>query len=193
MERAMRAIRIGMMAMLLAATAGCASFSPHDPSPVPLVPKVDLQRFTGDWYVVAQIPTPLDGGVFNAIEHYDLDAQGQIVTTYTSRKGGFDGPPQRFTPTTRIMPDSGNALWAVRFAWYWPFWYEYRVAYLAPDESVAIIARSALDYLWVFSREPVMSDAQLEPYIEMMQRWGYDTKRLERVPQQPLAQRGPRP
>lgn len=169
--------------------AGCASFSPRDASSVPLVPHVDLQRFAGDWYVIAQIPTALDAGVANAVEHYDLDADGRILTTYTARKGGFDGEVQTFTPTTEIMPDSGNALWAVRFAWYWPFWYEYRVAHLESDYSVAIIARSALDYVWLFSRKPTMSEAQFKRYSKLIESWGYDVSKLQRVPQQPLSQR----
>jgi apolipoprotein D and lipocalin family protein len=165
------------------AISGCASFSARDASPVPLAPKVDLQRFSGPWYVIAQIPTPLDAGVADAIESYQLDAQGRILTTYTSRKGGLDGKQQTFNPTTEIMPDSGNALWAVRFAWYWPFWYEYRVAYLEPDYSVAIIARSKLDYVWLFSRKSKLSEAQLARYTKLIASWGYDVSKLERVPQ----------
>ena len=165
------------------AISGCASFSARDASPVPLVPNVDLQRFSGPWYVIAQIPTPLDAGVADAVETYQLDAQGGILTTYTSRKDGIDGELQTFNPTTEIMPDSGNALWAVRFAWYWPFWYEYRVAYLEPDYSVAIIARSSLDYVWLFSHKPKMSEAQLKRYTKLIASWGYDVGKLERVPQ----------
>ena len=170
---------------LLAATllAGCATFSARDSSPVPLAPAVDLARFMGDWYVIAHIPTDRDRGSHNAIETYSRNADGSIATVYTNRLGGFDGTPKKMTPTMQVLPDSGNALWAVRFGWWWPFLYEYRIAHLEPDYSVAIIARSDLDYLWLFSRSPQMGEAELARHMKMMADWGYDVSRLERVPQ----------
>ena len=34
---------------------------------------VDLDRFMGDWYVIANIPTFLEKGAHNAVERYDLN------------------------------------------------------------------------------------------------------------------------
>lgn len=163
--------------------SGCVSFSARDPSPVPLAGPVDLPRFMGDWYVIAHIPTDRDRGSHNAVETYVLREDGRVATTYTNRIGGFEGRARKLTPIMEVLPDSGNALWAVRFGWYWPFPYEYRIAHLEPDYSVSIIARSDLDYLWLFSRRPQMSDAELQRYTQMMAAWGYDVRRLERVPQ----------
>lgn len=176
--------RITLLAWLVLGLGGCVTFSARDASPVPLVSQVDLKRFTGDWYVIAHIPTDQDRGAHNAVENYRLDDEGHVITTYTSRAGSFDGPQRSLYPTTTIQPDSGNALWAIRFAWYWPFQYEYRVAHLEPDYSVAIIARSKLDYVWLFSRKPHMSQAQLKRYTQIIASWGYDTSKLEFIPQQ---------
>ena len=40
-----------------------------------------------------------------------------------------------------------------------------------------IVARSKLDYLWLFAREPQMRDADYARYKEMIAEWGYDIKR----------------
>ncbi|MGB5735066.1 MAG: lipocalin family protein, partial [Thiohalocapsa sp.] len=47
------------------------------------VAKVDLERFMGDWYVVANIPTFVEKGAHNPVESYALNPDGTIATTFT--------------------------------------------------------------------------------------------------------------
>ncbi|GIS53785.1 hypothetical protein Ct9H90mP29_08270 [bacterium] len=42
---------------------------------------VDIERFMGDWYVIANIPTFIEKGATNAIESYKLGDKGVIETT----------------------------------------------------------------------------------------------------------------
>jgi apolipoprotein D and lipocalin family protein len=168
--------------------SACANLDPRAPSPVPLAGPVDLERFAGDWYLIAHIPTERDREAHNAIENYQPRPDGSVAMVYTNRLGGFDGKPKKMTPTGFPVAGSGNALWGIRFqipgtVIPWPFLYEYRVAWLEPDYSAMIVARSKLDYLWLFAREPQMDDQRLEGYRQRMADWGYDTTRLLRVPQ----------
>ena len=176
--------RLLMLVWLVSAITGCAHLSAAKPSPVPLAAKVELDRYAGDWYLVAHIPTSRDGGAHNATEHYAVLPDGRVGITYRNRLGSFDGRRKLMTPVAKVIEDSGNALWGVRFGWYWPFWYEYRIAHVEPDYSVAIVARSKRDFIWLFSRQPQMSDAALARYTALMSSWGYDIAHLERVPQQ---------
>lgn len=162
---------------------GACALRPMADSPVPLVPQVDLARYAGDWYLVAHIPTRRDRGAHNAVENYRVNADGRIAITYENRLGGFEGKPKRMTPIAEVVEGTGNALWGVRFGWYWPFWYEYRIAHLEPDYSAAIVARSKRDFLWIFSRSPQLSVAQQARYEKLIASWGYDPARLEPVPQ----------
>ena len=41
----------------------------------------------GDWYVIASIPTRLERGAHNAVESYQLLADGTIDTTFTFNDG----------------------------------------------------------------------------------------------------------
>jgi apolipoprotein D and lipocalin family protein len=43
---------------------------------------VDLERFMGDWYVVASIPAFIEKGAHNAVESYALNSDGTIATTF---------------------------------------------------------------------------------------------------------------
>ena len=85
-----RSLSCAAAALLL---GGCQS-----PAPLPTVPRVDLQRFMGPWYVIASIPTFIEKGAHNAVESYRLDADGTIATTFTFRAGSFDGEAKRYTP-----------------------------------------------------------------------------------------------
>lgn len=182
---ALPSLLLGLAALFLSA---CANLNPRAPSAAPLAGPVDLDRFAGDWYLIAHIPTERDREAHNAIEHYAPQPDGSVAMTYTNRLGGFDGTPKKMTPTGYPVAGSGNALWGIRFQLPgtpipWPFLYEYRISHLEPDYSVMIVARSKLDFLWLFAREPAMSDAELSRYRDLMAGWGYDTTKLARVPQ----------
>ncbi|MES2488763.1 MAG: lipocalin family protein [Pseudomonadota bacterium] len=153
------------------------------PLPVPLVEKVDLPRFMGSWYVIAQITADSDRDAFNAVETYSINPDGSIGTVYRNRQGSFDGPEKVMTPVGYVTEGTGNALWGVRLYWWLPFKLEYRISYLAPDHSVTIIARSKRDYVWIMSRRPDMSAADLARYTALIGSWGYDTSKLLQVPQ----------
>ena len=70
------------LVLVLLALAGCAT-----PAPMPTVERVELDRFMGDWYVIASIPTFIEHGAHNAVESYRLEADGTIATTFTFRAG----------------------------------------------------------------------------------------------------------
>lgn len=163
--------------------AGCLAVPNRPDSPVPLAKDVDLPRFMGDWYVIAHIPTFNDRDPYNALEQYRLAEDGTIETTYTANKGGFDGKFKKMTPTGHVVPGTGNALWGMQFL---PLVRaEYRIAYLEADYSVMIVGRSKLDYVWLMSRKPIMSEADIGNYSRLIASWGYDLGKLQRVPQRP--------
>ena len=77
---------------------------------------VDLERFMGDWYVIANIPTFIEKGAHNAIESYRLTDDGEIATTFRFRDGAFDGPLKVYRPTG-FVSDDNNAIWGMQFLW----------------------------------------------------------------------------
>ena len=76
--------------------------------PVQTVESVDLQRFMGDWYVIASIPTFIETDAFNAVESYKLSEDGSIATTFRFNKGGFDGPEKIYKPRGFIEDRPSN-------------------------------------------------------------------------------------
>jgi apolipoprotein D and lipocalin family protein len=171
-------VAVGLLAILL---AGCSLFEAKRP-PIPLASCVDLQRFAGDWYVIAFIPIFPERNAHNAIESYAINGDGTIATTYRFRDGAFDGPLKVHHPQGFVRENTGNALWGMQF--FWPIKDEYRIAYLSSDYSTTIIARTKRDYVWLMSRKPEMSEADYARHRAMIAEMGYDLSELRRVPQQ---------
>ncbi len=164
--------------ILLGLLAGCQS-APLPP--LETVSRVDLNRFMGDWYVIAHIPTFLERQAYNAVESYRLDPEGRIATTFTFREGGFDGAAKRYTPTGFVTDRESNATWGMQFIW--PIKADFRITYLTPDYGITVIARQKRDYVWVMARRPHLTDQERTAVEAHVAGLGYDLAQLRYVPQ----------
>jgi len=165
--------------LLLAAvlfTAGCANLPP-----IRTQPSVDLQRFMGDWYVIANIPTFLEKDAYNAVESYRLGEDGVIYTTFRFNKGGFNGKPKTYHPKGYVRDKESNALWAMQFVW--PIKAEYRIVYVSEDYGQTIIGRSKRDYVWIMARTPQIPEPDYRSLLEIVEEAGYDVSKVHKVPQ----------
>lgn len=143
---------------------------------------VDLQRFMGDWYVLACIPTWVEKDAYNAVESYELRPDGTIGTTFTFRQGGFDGEEKTYTPRGFVRDEDSNAVWGMRFIW--PFKADYRIVYVSDDYQHTIIGRQKRDYVWIMGRSPMISEEAYARLVSIVEEQGYDPDELYRVPQQ---------
>jgi len=167
--------RLGAVCLTLMLSA-CSSA----PS-LPVAERVDIERFMGDWYVIANIPTRAEEGAHNAVESYRLDRDGSIATTFTFREGSFDGPERVMRPRGFVRDRSSNAVWGMQF--FWPIKAEYLIAHVDPDYTETIVARSRRDYVWIMARTPQIPDADYERLRRKVADLGYDTAKLQKVPQ----------
>jgi apolipoprotein D and lipocalin family protein len=167
--------RCGVAPIMLMLTA-CSS-APT----LPVAENVDLGRFMGDWYVIANIPTRFEVGAHNAVESYRLDRDGSIATTFTYRDGSFDGAEKVMRPRGFVRDDESNAVWDMQFIW--PLRSEYLVAHVDPDYTETIIARSRLDYVWIMARTPQITQQDYERLARKVADLGYDVAKLQKVPQ----------
>ena len=157
------AARIAVVVLTLVLGA-CASKGPE----MKTVDYVDLERFMGDWYVIANIPTFLEKGAHNAVESYALN-------------DSFEGEKKRYTPKGFVRDDGTNAHWGMRFIW--PIKADYRIVYLNEDYSQTIIARQKRDFVWIMARTPEIPQEDYDKLIEFAASIGYDAGKIQRVPQ----------
>ncbi|MGF1612588.1 MAG: lipocalin family protein [Gammaproteobacteria bacterium] len=158
--------------------AGCRTVQ-H--APIALVPRVDIERFMGDWYVIANIPTFIEKGAHNAMESYRLAKDGTVETTFTFRAGAFDGPRKTYTPRGFILDRESNAVWGMQFLW--PFKADFRIVCLTPDYTQTVIGREARDYVWIMARTPSIPESDYQRIMAFLREQGYDVSQIQQVPQ----------
>jgi apolipoprotein D and lipocalin family protein len=101
--------------LLMSLISGCETTGKHPP--LKLVDRVEIPRFMGKWFVVANIPTFIEKGAHNATETYELASDGSIDITFRFNKDSFDGPVKEYHPRGFIYDKQSNAEWRVRFVW----------------------------------------------------------------------------
>jgi apolipoprotein D and lipocalin family protein len=171
------------LAIALASTTlgGCAAPAPDRLPPLALAPHVDLPRFMGDWYVIANIPTFLEKGAHNAKDHYELAADGTIPTTFSFNADGPDGPLKRYESRGFVLDTATNAVWGQQYIW--PVKADYRISYVSDDYRLTVITREKRDHVWIMARSPSIPEADYLRLVAIVAAQGYDPARLERVPQ----------
>lgn len=146
-----------------------------------VVEYVDIDRFMGEWYVIASIPTFLEDEAFNAVERYEQNPDGTIATTFTFRNGSFDGEKKTYTPTGFVGEHDSNAIWGMRFLW--PIKADYRIVYLDDAYTQTIIGRNKRDYVWIMARTPSIPESDYDALVDRVAKLGYELDDLRRVPQ----------
>jgi len=171
----MQTVKSIILAALLLIGTGCQTMKP-----IHTVDKVDLNRFMGDWYVIASIPTFIEKDAFNAMESYRIDDDGTVAATFRFNKGSLDGPVKEYHPRGFIQDKQSNAVWGMQFIW--PFKAEYRIIYLSKDYSQTIIGRTKRDYVWIMARTNTIPNTDYERIVKFLKEQDYDTNNLRVVP-----------
>jgi len=147
-----------------------------------LVAYVDLQRFMGDWYVIANIPTPFEKGAVNAIETYVWNDEKEIVeVSFRYRKDHPQGKEKHMTQKGFIHDRQSNAEWRVQPLW--PLKLGYLIIDLAEDYSYTVIGVPNRKYLWIMARDSSLPQEIYQTILEKVEAQGYDLDKLQKVPQ----------
>ena len=162
--------------ILFVMLAACSSHPP-----IHTAKAVDVERFMGDWYVIANIPTFIETDAHNAVESYRLDRDGTVATTFSFRAGSFEGKRKIYHPTGYIIDKQSNAVWGMQFIW--PVKADYRILYVDEAYEQTIIGRIQRDYVWLMARTPQVSEADYQRFLQLIAREGYDVSKVLRVPQ----------
>ena len=172
-----------LLVPLLILLAGCATQPPRE---LPPLAEVDLPRFMGSWYVIANVPYWLEQGKVATRDEYRLREDGRIDNDYVFRRR-FDRPERRWEGVSTVVPGSGGARWSVQFVW--PFSADLEVLEVGPDYDWALLSNPRRELAWLFSRDPDISDERYAELAERFRRHGVDPSALARVPQFPSRQK----
>lgn len=162
--------------LLLAAVTSAAT------SPLPVVPQVDLKRYTGTWHEIARLPNRFQRAcVADTQATYTLRPDGKI--TVLNRCRTASGSTKSATGTARVADAKGpNSKLKVTF--FWPFSGDYWIIGLDAEYRWALVGEPGRDYLWILSRTPKLEEATYRHIVELARQQGFPTGSLMTTPQQ---------
>jgi apolipoprotein D and lipocalin family protein len=163
----------------LLALTGCTTMNKQPP--LRTVDYVDMDRYLGRWYVIANIPYFLEKGKVASYDTYAKRSDGKLVNDFTFRKGGLDAPEQTWHGVAWVVNTTTNAEWKVRFVW--PLTATYLVLELDPDYRWAVVGTPGRGLLWILARDRQLSDATYAAILERIRAQGYDPAKIAKVPQ----------
>jgi len=174
-------------ALLLAALAlaACATPMPEfgeEEEPLQAVGYVDVDRYMGRWYVIANIPYFAERGNLAPYVEYTLRPDGLIDDKYTAWER-FDGPP--FTKDGMIEITNPMTGAEGRITFLPPLWQDYAVLFVDKEYRYSIIGHPSRDYVWLFAREPWINDEMYEAMLAVTHANGFDVGRILKIPHKP--------
>jgi apolipoprotein D and lipocalin family protein len=174
-------------ALLLAACAGREL--PRDEAlefaeepPLAAVDFVDLDRYMGRWYVLANIPYFAERGNVAPYVEYSRRPDGLIDDRYTARET-FERPPFVKDGMIEVTDPVRNAEGRITFLP--PLWQDYAVLYLDPDYRYTVIGHPSRNFAWVFAREPRVSNEVYAAMLAALAANGFDLSRVLKIPHTP--------
>jgi len=165
------------VSLALLCCAGCSTVT----APTRTVDHVDLERYLGRWYVIANIPYFLEKGKVASYDTYAKRPDGRLDNIFTFREGSFASPEKSWHGTAWVTNTATNAEWKVRFVW--PLTSTYLILELDPEYRWAVVGTPGRGLLWILARDRKLSDTDYEHILGLIERQGYDRKKIARVPQ----------
>jgi apolipoprotein D and lipocalin family protein len=177
------------MPLLLAALAGFSFGCTSVKTPLKTVQYVDLSRYMGDWYVIANIPYFAEKNCFDSIESYALRPDGNIDNWFTCRKKSFDAPLERKANALATVTDkTSNAVWQVRF--FKILSVKYLILDLDPNYQWVAVGHPSRRYGWIMARTKTLDAATYQGILRRLANQGYDPAKFKMVPQRPSSSAG---
>jgi len=143
---------------------------------------IELPKFMGKWYVIANIPTYFDKGTSDNVENYSLDDSGKTVMVDFTYKQGTSS--KLLQQKAEVVNDKCTQ-WAIspKIGFFIPLRLAYLIVDCAEDYSTTIIGVPDRRYLWIMARTPTLPEEKLVELIDKSRAMGFDTTQIVRVPQ----------
>lgn len=177
-----KALAHAALALVLAACAGQLPQFDDDEEPLEAVGYVDLDRYMGRWYLVANIPNFAERGNIAPYVEYSRRADGRIDDKYTAYEE-FGKPPFSKDGYIEITNPMTGAEGRITFLP--PLWRDYAVIFLDPEYRYTVVGLQDRDYIWFFAREPQVSDDVYEDMLEAAEDNGFDVTQVLKFPREP--------
>ncbi|NLW31237.1 MAG: lipocalin family protein [Fibrobacter sp.] len=148
---------------------------------VDVIKELDYDQYSGTWYEIARFPNKHEKGMVEVTSTFKRRKDGRYEIINEGYKGSRGGKKTSVKGLVQV-PDpkiAGNMKIRV-----WFFTIDYRVIDVDKENyEYALVTSESDRYLWIFCKSPFMDPDVYEKLVASAREKGFDTDRLERVPQ----------
>ncbi len=170
-----RAWILGSINGILACISSCANV-PVVP-PLETVEYVDVERYMGKWYEIANYPTFFNRRCTATTAEYALQDDGTVQVVNECRIDEPSGRLNRIEGTATVVNDQTNAELKVRFFLFGQG--DYWIIALDEDYQWAVVGDPNRQTLFILSRTPTLEDEVYQDILDQVRAKCYDPDALE--------------
>lgn len=158
-----------LLAFFLASCTGA-------PKGITPVQGFELQRYLGTWHEIARLDHSFERGMSQVTADYVLSDDGSVKVTnrgYLDDKGEW----KEAIGKAKFVgePDVGH----LKVSFFGPFYGGYVIYQLDhEDYDYAFVTSYNRKYLWLLSRDPLITDSLKEQFVQQASELGFDTDAL---------------
>jgi len=144
---------------------------------------VDINRYTGKWYEIARFGLFWERNLVNVTAEYSIREDGKITVVNQGFLKTPDGLKSSVKGIAWIPDPEDTGKLKVQF--FSSFSSDYWVVILDEENyDYAVVTQPSMNFLWILSRKPEMSDELKDKLLSQIKELGFDTDKLEFVPQE---------
>ncbi len=142
---------------------------------IPSVCNVDIKSYTGTWYEIARLPNNFEKGLENVTATYNIQNDDKIEVINSGVKNG----KKKVTRGVAWLRNK-NCTGELFVSFFWIFKSEYNIIRLdEKNYSFAVVTSSTMNYLWILSRTPKISNELYNDLISYVASKGFDVSKIE--------------
>lgn len=146
---------------------------------LPVVDKVDLNKYAGKWYEIGAIPEKHEKGCSNVTAEYTLTDEGYVRVINKCVKDVIEGTEDSAEGKAYPVKGTNNAKLKVEFQW--PFKGDYWIIDLDKDYKYAMVGHPERKYLWILSRTQTLDTEIYDSLVKKAESLGYDISKIRKT------------
>ncbi len=147
---------------------------------LPTVSSLDLDKYVGTWYEIARFDHSFEKNLSCVSATYSIKPDGNIKV----ENKGFNNKKDKWkTAIGKAKVPNSDKPGEIKVSFFGPFYGDYFVMKLDKNYQHVLVGSPTRDYLWVLSRDKIMSDNVYKKYLEEAKSHGFDVSKLQMIDQ----------
>lgn len=170
---------LGGLALVLMAGQRLKARSEAQKSDLKPLGKLDLNKFTGEWFEIARIPGHDDANDYGVKVNYKQIKDNKLEVDVTANKGSFEGKEKRHSYTISLRDEQDTRMLKHKGGSVKNYW----LLDMDNDAFYAVLATPDRKEAWILCRTSVLPENLFEKIVNDLDERGFDIEQLQLIPQ----------